>query len=138
VVAQCYVEGVSTRRVDDVVKSMGITGISKFQVSELAKPLDETVAAFRNRPIDAGPYAYIWVDALTQKVREGGRIVNVAVVVATGVSREPGSTANHSYAPRSTSPGPDANPVGRRWSGHCPNGPHKDRSKNSRRPCMQN
>jgi putative transposase len=77
VVAQCYVEGVSTRRVDDVVKSMGITGISKSQVSELAKSLDETVAAFRNRPLDAGPYTYLWVDALTQKVRGDSRIVNV-------------------------------------------------------------
>ena len=55
VVAQCYVEGVSTRRVDDVVRSMGIEGISKSQVSELAKSLDEAVAAFRNRPLDAGP-----------------------------------------------------------------------------------
>ena len=88
VVAQCYVEGVSTRRVDDVVRSMGIEGISKSQVSELAKSLDEAVAAFRNRPFDAGPYTYIWVDALTQKVREGGRIVNVAVVIATGVNAE--------------------------------------------------
>ena len=67
---------------------MGIDGISKSQVSELAKSLDEAVAAFRNRPLDAGPYTYIWVDALTQKVREGGRIVNVAVVIATGVNAE--------------------------------------------------
>ena len=88
VVAQCYVEGVSTRRVDDVVRSMGIDGISKSQVSELAKSLDETVSAFRNRPLDAGPYTYVWVDALTQKVREGDRIVNVAVVVATGVNAD--------------------------------------------------
>jgi putative transposase len=88
VIAQCYVEGVSTRRVDDVVRSMGIDGISKSQVSELAKSLDEIVAAFRNRPLDGGPYSYVWLDALTQKVREGGRIVNVAVVVATGVSAD--------------------------------------------------
>src|SRR2546425_12026944 len=67
VVAQCYVEGVSTRRVDDIVRSMGIDGISKSQVSELAKSLDEVVNAFRNRPLDAGPYTYVWVDALTQK-----------------------------------------------------------------------
>ena len=67
---------------------MGIEGISKSQVSELAKSLDEAVAAFRNRPLDAGPYTYVWVDALTQKVREGGRIVNVAVVIATGVNAE--------------------------------------------------
>ena len=88
VVAQCYVEGVSTRRVDDVVKSMGIDGISKSQVSELARSLDEVVSAFRSRPLDAGPYSYVWLDALTQKVREGGRIVNVAVVVATGVNAD--------------------------------------------------
>jgi putative transposase len=88
VVTQCYVEGVSTRRVDDVVKQMGITGISKSQVSELAKSLDEVVTAFRDRPLDAGPYTYMWVDALTQKVREGGRIVNVAVVLATGVNAD--------------------------------------------------
>jgi putative transposase len=88
VVAQCYVEGVSTRRVDDVVKAMGIEGISKSQVSELAKSLDVIVEAFRTRPLDAGPYTYVWVDALTQKVREGGRIVNVACVIATGVNVE--------------------------------------------------
>ena len=86
VVAQCYVEGVSTRRVDDIVRQMGIDGISKSQVSELAKSLDDKVAEFRNRPLDAGPYTYVFLDALTQKVREGGRIVNVALVVATGVN----------------------------------------------------
>jgi putative transposase len=88
VIAQCYVEGVSTRRVDDVVKAMGIDGISKSQVSELAKSLDAMVSAFRNRPLDGGPYSYVWLDALTQKVREGGRIVNVAVIVATGVNAD--------------------------------------------------
>jgi putative transposase len=86
VVCQCYVEGVSTRRVDDVVKAMGIEGISKSQVSRLAKELDAVVEAFRSRPLDAGPYTYVWMDALTQKVREGGRIVNVAVVIATAVN----------------------------------------------------
>ena len=99
VVTQCYVEGVSTRRVDDVVKQMGITGISKSQVSELARSLDEVVTAFRDRPLDAGPYTYVWVDALTQKVREGGRIVNVAVVLATGVNsdghRESSASTHH-------------------------------------------
>ena len=88
VVCQCYVEGVSTRRVDDVVKAMGIEGISKSQVSLLARELDATVEAFRSRPLDAGPYPYVWLDALTQKVREGGRVVNVAVVAATGVNAE--------------------------------------------------
>jgi transposase-like protein len=88
VVAQCYVEGVSTRRVDDVVKAMGIEGISRSQVSRMAAELDEQVAAFRNRPLDAGPYSYVFLDALTQRVREGGRIVNVACVVAVGVNAD--------------------------------------------------
>ena len=88
VVCQCYVEGVSTRRVDDIVKAMGIEGISKSQVSAMAKELDAGVEAFRSRPLDAGPYTYIWLDALTQKVREGGRVVNVAVVIATAVNAE--------------------------------------------------
>jgi putative transposase len=88
VVCQCYVEGVSTRRVDDIVKAMGIEGISKSQVSAMAKELDAGVEAFRSRPLDAGPYTYIWLDALTQEVREGGRVVNVAVVIATGVNCE--------------------------------------------------
>jgi transposase-like protein len=88
VVCQAYIEGVSTRRVDDLVKSMGIDGMSKSQVSELAKNLDERVAEFRNRPLDAGPYAYLWLDALFHKVREGGRVVSVATVVATGVNAE--------------------------------------------------
>jgi len=86
VVAQCYVEGVSTRRVDDVVKAMGIEGISRSQVSRMAAELDDHVTAFRNRPLDAGPYTYVFLDALTQRVREGGRIVNVACVVAVGVN----------------------------------------------------
>jgi transposase-like protein len=88
VVAQCYVEGVSTRRVDDVVRAMGIEGISASAVSEMAKSLDAVVEDFRSRPLDGGPYAYVALDALTQRVREGGRIVNVAVVIATGVSAD--------------------------------------------------
>ena len=86
VVCQCYIEGVSTRRVDDIVKALGIEGISKSQVSAMAKTLDAQVEAFRTRPLDAGPYTYVWLDGLTMKVREGGRIVNVVVVVATGVN----------------------------------------------------
>ena len=88
VVCQCYVEGVSTRRVDDVVKAMGIEGISRSQVSAMAKELDTIVEAFRSRPLDAGPYTYVWLDALVLKVREGGRVVNVATVIATGVNNE--------------------------------------------------
>jgi transposase-like protein len=86
VIAQCYVEGVSTRRVEDIAQAMGITSLSKSQVSELVKSLDAKVEQFRSRPLDRGPYTYVWVDALTQKVREAGRIVNVAVVIAVGVN----------------------------------------------------
>jgi len=85
VIADCYLAGVSTRRVDKLVKQLGIDGISKSQVSELAKSLDEHVAAWRSRPLE-GTYPYVWMDALTQKVREGGRVVNVAVVHAVGVN----------------------------------------------------
>ena len=88
VVAECYVRGVSTRRVDGLVKTLGIESLSKSQVSRMAAELDEMVTEFRNRPLDAGPYTYVWMDALTQKVREGGRIVNVAVVTATGVNND--------------------------------------------------
>ena len=88
VVCQAYIEGDSTRRVDDLVKSMGIDGMSKSQVSELAKNLDVKVAEFRNRPLDAGPYTYVWLDALFHKVREGGRVVSVATVIATGVNAD--------------------------------------------------
>jgi len=88
VVCQCYVDGVSTRRVEGVVKAMGIEGISRSQVSEMAKELDSLVEAFRDRPLDAGPYSYLWLDALTQKVREGGRVVGVAVVIATAVNAD--------------------------------------------------
>jgi transposase-like protein len=88
VVCQAYIEGVSTRRVDDLVKAMGIDGISKSQVSELAKSLDGRVAEFRNRPLDQGPYTYVWLDALFHKVREGGRVVSLATVIATGVNAD--------------------------------------------------
>jgi putative transposase len=88
VVAECYVRGVSTRRVDGLVKTLGIESLSKSQVSRMAAELDEMVTEFRNRPLDAGPYTYVWMDALTQKVREGGRIINVAVVIAVGVNND--------------------------------------------------
>jgi transposase-like protein len=86
VVQQAYVEGVSTRRVEDLVQALGCDGISKSQVSRICGELDGLVQAFRERPLDAGPYAYVWLDALTQKVREAGRVVNVAVLVATGLN----------------------------------------------------
>jgi putative transposase len=88
VVAECYVRGVSTRRVEGLVETLGIEGLSKSQVSRMAQSLDEDVEAFRRRPLDGGPYTYVSLDAMTQKVRESGRIVNVAVVIATGVNVE--------------------------------------------------
>ena len=88
VIQQAYVEGVSTRRVDDLIKALGCDGISSSQVSRICEQLDEVVDSFLGRPLDGGPYPYVWLDGLTQKVREGGRIVNVCVVVATGVNAE--------------------------------------------------
>jgi transposase-like protein len=88
VIQQAYIEGVSTRRVDDLVKALGCEGISKSQVSRICEELDSLVNDFVNRPLDGGPYRYVWLDALTQKVREAGRIVNVSVVVATAVNAE--------------------------------------------------
>ena len=88
VIQQAYVEGVSTRRVADLVKAPGCEGISKSQVSRICQELDVVVDGFMGRPLDAGPYPYLWLDALTQKGREAGRIVNVSVVVATAVNGE--------------------------------------------------
>jgi putative transposase len=88
VIQQAYVEGVSTRRVDDLVRALGCDGISKSEVSRICGELDGVVESFRNRPLDVGPYPYLWLDALTQKVREDGRVVNIAVVVATAVNGE--------------------------------------------------
>ena len=88
VIQQAYVEGVSTRRVDDLVKALGCEGISKSQVSRICQELDGVVESFLGRPLDGGSYPYLWLDALTQKVREAGRIVNVSVVVATAVNSE--------------------------------------------------
>src|SRR5690348_15004098 len=88
VVATCYLLGVSTRRMEKLVESLGITRLSKSQVSEMAKDLDEQVAAFRHRPLDQGPYTFVAADALVLKVREGGRVVNVHALVATGVNAD--------------------------------------------------
>ena len=87
-------EGVSTRRVDDLVKALGCEGISKSQVSRICQELDVVVDGFMGRPLDGVPYPYLWLDALTQKVREAGRIVNVSVVVATAVNSE-GQAGDH-------------------------------------------
>lgn len=87
-ISECYVKGVSTRRVDGLVKTLGIDKISKSQVSAMAKSLDETVEQFRNRPLDQGPYTYVWIDALAIKCRDGGRTTNVCAVIATAVNSD--------------------------------------------------
>ena len=88
VVATCYLLGVSTRRMEKLVETLGITRLSKSQVSVMAKELDAHVEDFRTRPLDAGPYTFLAADALTMKVREGGRVVNTHVLVATGVNAD--------------------------------------------------
>jgi putative transposase len=86
VVATCYLLGVSTRRMERLVETLGITGLSKSQVSVMARELDEHVESFRTRPLDAGPYTFVAADALVLKVREGGRVVPVHALLATGVN----------------------------------------------------
>jgi len=86
--ASACVRGLSTRRVDGLVKALGIKDISKSQVSALAKTLDAKVAAFCSRLLDGGPYPYLWLDALSVKAREEGRVTSVATVVATAVSAD--------------------------------------------------
>jgi transposase-like protein len=88
VVATCYLLGVSTRRMEKLVESLGIARLSKSQVSVMAAELDEQVNQFRTRPLDAGPYTFLAADALVLKVREGGRVVNVHALVATGVNAD--------------------------------------------------
>ena len=89
VVATCYLLGVSTRRMDKLVQALGITGLSKSQVSVMARELDEHVEQFRTRRLeDAGPFTFVAADALVLKVREGGRVVPVHVLVATGVNAD--------------------------------------------------
>lgn len=85
VVQQAYIEGVSTRKVDELLKAMGLTGIDKSQVSRICKGLDEVVQDFRNRTLE-GKYPYVWLDALYLKVRQNHRIVSQAVVIAVGVN----------------------------------------------------
>jgi putative transposase len=88
VVATAYLLGVSTRRVEKLAEQLGIKSLSRSQVSEMATHLDAQVAAFRERPLDAGPYTFYWADALTVKVREDGRVVNVHALIATAVNTD--------------------------------------------------
>src|SRR5665647_2182786 len=88
VIADAYLAGVSTRRVEKLVQQLGVERMSKSQVSRLAQSLDQIVEDFRTRPLDGAPYAYVTLDALVVKCREGGRIVNVCVVHAVGVNKD--------------------------------------------------
>ncbi len=87
VIQEAYVHGVSTRSVDDIVKAMGGSGVSKSQVSRLCEEIDEKVDAFLDRPLE-GDWPYVWLDATYVKVRKNGRIVSVAVIIATGVNAD--------------------------------------------------
>jgi len=88
VVATSYLLGVSTRRVERLVEALGVSRLSRSQVSEMARSLDGQVAAWRARPLDASPYTFVWVDALTQKVREDGRSQIVHALIAVGVNAD--------------------------------------------------
>jgi putative transposase len=103
VVQEAYVAGVSTRKVDQVVESLGLR-ISKSEVSRICQGLDEQVDAFRNRPLE-GCYPYLWLDAKVEKVRDGGRVVRKALVLAYGV-HESGSIERSAAAPTSSGSSP--------------------------------
>ena len=87
VIQEAYIQGISTRSVDDLVKALGMSGISKSQVSRLCAEIDERVGAFLDRPLE-GDWPYLWIDATYVKVRQNGRIVSVAVIVAVGVNAD--------------------------------------------------
>jgi putative transposase len=87
VIQEAYVHGVSTRAVDDLVRAMGASGVSKSQVSRLCAELDERVGAFLSRPIE-GDWPYLWLDATYVRVRQAGRIVSVAATIAVGVNAD--------------------------------------------------
>ncbi len=102
VIQEAYIQGISTRSVDDLVKAMGMEGISKSQVSRLCGEIDERVHAFLDRPIE-GDWPYVWLDATYVKVRRDHQIVSVAVIIAVGVNTDGrrevlGMTVGHSEA----------------------------------------
>jgi transposase-like protein len=87
VIQKAYIQGVSTRSVDDLVKAMGGTGVSRNQVSRLCAEIDDRVKAFLDRPIE-GDWPYVWLDATYVKMRRNHRIVSVAVIIAVGVNTD--------------------------------------------------
>ena len=86
VIQEAYVQGVSTRKIEKLAKSLGIEGISRSQVSEMTQGLNEQAEEFRNRPLTSNAYPVLWVDALYEKVRYAGRVVSMAIRLACGVS----------------------------------------------------
>lgn len=88
VIQEAYVQDISTRSVDDLVRAMGMSGISKSQVSRLCEEIDGKVKAFLDRPIE-GDWPYLWIDATYLKVRRGGRIVSVAVISGSEANADP-------------------------------------------------
>ncbi len=93
VIQEAYIQGVSTRSVDELVKAMGMGGISKSQVSRLCTEIDERVRAFLDRPIE-GDWPYLWIDATYVKSREAGRIVSKAVIIGYGLLRQVSSSGS--------------------------------------------
>ena len=87
VIQEAWIGGVSTRRVDDLVQAMGLTGISKSTVSKLCRDIDDRVREFLDRPI-SGDWPYLWLDATYLKVRQGGRIVSVAAIIAMAIDTD--------------------------------------------------
>jgi putative transposase len=147
VVADCYLAGVSTRRMDKLVKTLGIDSLSKSQVSRMAADLDQLVAEFRHRPLDAaGPFTFVAADALTMKVREGGRVINTVVLLAVGVNGDgPIDSTARSWAcawpparrsPRGTSSSPTSSPAASAESASSPPTPMRVWSRRSRRTCL--
>src|SRR5580658_5052230 len=87
VIQEAYIQGISTRSVDDLVQAMGMSGISKSQVSRLCEEIDDRVKTFLDRPIE-GDWPYLWIDATYVKARENGRVVPKAVIVAVGANTD--------------------------------------------------
>jgi transposase-like protein len=87
VIQEAWIGGMSTRKVDDLVQALGMTGISKSQVSALCRDIDERVDSFLNRPLE-GEWPYLWLDATYLKVRQGGRVVSIAAIIACGVNQD--------------------------------------------------
>jgi len=141
VVADAYLAGVSTRRMDKLVKTLGINTLSKSQVSRMAADIDAAVDAFRHRPLDqAGPFTFVAADALTMKVREAGRFVNAVCLVATGVNADGhrevlGLRVATAETRRGTRSSPTSSPVAWAKSAWSPQTPTPDSSKRSRRTC---